>query len=452
MNLSIQTRRKQELYGKNSIMLSFIMAFIVLIGLYIFCMVRGLTKIPFHYYSALCLIIMYLVIMGLKEKNKINPYILFVLTPLTLLIYDINVSTHYLVELKSETYNLAIYNFTCLIFGFWIVRKIKIGAKERFWNKYTNIKSKQYSKIAYQMMFIGVIPTFWAGVFGISDLLVGNLNAMKDLVGTAPLSSILGLLIYPAIIFALKSKRKNTIIFCGGMLIFSLILNFSKSTVLMMCITVIVAFYEKVVKNKKMRIWIVVLIILSAIFLFLAFDIYNNIRFENDMSEYFQDLDYVGNVSGSWFLPYMYLISPWSNVQYIMETTSTSHTYGLWLLKPFLGYLQLDGMFGDAFTLVPRYVAFNTYSYISVLYIDFGFVGSGICSFILGAFIMWIYKLYCKYFESPIVIAIYALNVYATVMLFFNNHYLQLSYPITILILMFLWTKIFGTKRIRIRG
>ena len=75
-------------------------------------------------------------------------------------------------------------------------------------------------------------------------------------------------------------------------------------------------------------------------------------------------------------MPYMYLVTAWNNVQYVLETQNT-RTYGLWFVKPILGYFQLSGIFDSLYELKP-YSSFNTYTYITVLFKDFGYFGSAI--------------------------------------------------------------------------
>ena len=417
---------------------------IITILIFIFCLYlyntnRQLEIQNYFFYSILLLVCLRCISKGIKEPYLINPYLLFLIVPVSLLMYDLTVSPHYLVPLRSNTYSLAVYNIIMVLLGFFIGGNCKFRYS-RTWNKSVNQSSKLLSRNAKITLIIGLIPTMYAVCFGAQYLLNLNLNALKSLVNDAPLASIFNLFLYLSIMLALYSKSQKTIMLCLVGLLVSLVLNFSKTTVVMLCICLLVHLYDISRVNYRIRKYFYISLLSALGLVFISFTIYNNIRFDFDINTYFDDLGYIGNISKTWYLPIMYIISPWSNLQYIVDTTTT-HSYGLWLLKPLLGYLQIDGIWAPVYDLVPRYQAFNTYTYISVYYRDFGFFGSGICSFILALYIMYIYKMKLNYPNSPHISSIFALNMYATVMMFFNNHFQQLSYPFTIFIISWLFLK-----------
>lgn len=375
----------------------------------------------------------YCIIEGLKMDYIINPFLLFAIVPISLLMYDLSVSTHYLVEIRSDTYWLSIYNMLMFLLGLWLSRHFRTRVSG-LWYASCKISERNASHNAYLFMIIGLIPSMYGCVFGLGHLLSGNLYALKEIVNTAPLASIFSLFLYIGVMFAMYSKNIRTIILCVFTLLFSVVINFSKTTVVMMCICIIIHIYDLTKENAKIKKWFSLILVGALILFFASFTIYNNLRFDYDINTYFGDLGYVGDISAEWFLPVMYLISPWGNLQYIVDTTK-EFSQGLWILKPILGYLQLDEIWDSVYELVPRYSAFNTYTYISVLYRDFGFWGSGIASLFMGMFVMRMFKMKMLYFDSPLIKAVYALNAYAVAMLFFNNHYFQLSYPFTIYII-----------------
>lgn len=409
------------------------------IGLYLYYVNRKIDIQNVFLYIVLVAICFIYISKGIKESYIINPYLLFVIVPISLLMYDLSVSSHYLVSLRSDTYYLAVYNIVMVLLGFFIGGNLKFRYSKT-WKRSINQSSDLLSKNAKITLFLGLIPTIYGVVFGVQYLFSMNLNALKGLVNAAPLASIFNLFLYLSIMLSLYSRKKKTIILCLTGLFISLVLNFSKTTVVMLCICLLVYLYDITRINFRIRKYFYILLLLTVGLVFISFTIYNNIRFDFDINKYFDDLGYIGSISQTWFLPIMYLISPWSNLQYIVDTT-TNYSYGLWVLKPILGYLQIDGMWESVFELVPRYQAFNTYTYISVYYRDFGFIGSGICSFILAIYIMYIYKMKLNYPNSPYIASIFALNMYATVMMFFNNHFQQLSYPFTIYIICWVFLK-----------
>lgn len=417
--------------------------FVILIMMY--ARYRNLEIEHFFSFSLLCLCVVYCIIRGVHENYMINPFFLFSIVPISLLMYDLSVSTHYLVALRRDTYELAIYNIIMILVGFSLGRKMKFRYS-RVWSAGVSMSSKRLSRQALFMTIVGLMPTLYGCIVGMPYLLSINLYEVKGLVNSAPLASIFSLFIYLGVLCALESQDKKTIATCLLMAIFSVVLNFSKTTVVMLSICIVIYFYDIAQENKKARKLFGIIVIGALMLTFASFTIYNNIRFDYDINEYFGNMGYVGNVKQTLFLPLMYIISPWSNLQYIIDTT-TSYSNGLWVIKPLLSYLQIDGIWETIFELVPRSQAFNTYTYISVYYRDFGFVGSGICSLLLGLYIMYIYKLKLRFSKSPHVNTVFALNMYATLMMFFNNHFQQLSYPFTIAILAWIWLKFFGNYK-----
>lgn len=135
-------------------------------------------------------------------------------------------------------------------------------------------------------------------------------------------------------------------------------------------------------------------------------------------------------------MPYMYFISSWNNLQYVMQT-QTSHTYGLWSIKPLLGYFQLDNFFSASYSL-KSYSSFNTFTYITVLFKDFGILGSTFLSLFLGLFVGYVYEY--KYLSTDYLdICCYSMVACATAEMFFSNHFFTQSYPFTILIIIWLY-------------
>lgn len=70
------------------------------------------------FFDRICVlyIFIYSVFLGIQEKKWINPYLLFSLTPLTLILY-FNISDYYMLSLSHNTWVLAILNFTAFIFA-----------------------------------------------------------------------------------------------------------------------------------------------------------------------------------------------------------------------------------------------------------------------------------------------------------------------------------------------
>lgn len=251
------------------------------------------------------------------------------------------------------------------------------------------------------------------------------------------LSSILWIFSIPSIVCAIKSRKVIMLMLVFLYIIFSLIFNPSKLAVLLISLTIFIAANKYFFTLFQSKIMQIVLVIVGFIFIILSFQYVNKSGVKYDSSE---GLDYYSNQgvefsnsAADFFMPYMYLTTPWTNLQYVMESQDT-RTYGLWTIKPFLGYLQLDDFFKDYYSLEP-YSSFNTFTFITCGYKDFGFLGSVLASFFLGLYVRFVYSRFI-YSESPFDLTIYICVALATTNMSFSNHFLMVSYPFTIFVVM----------------
>lgn len=373
----------------------------------------------------------YCIYKGSEEKTLLNPYILFAITPLSLMIYSHKVSEYFLVELRADTWMLASFNMIFFLLGVNLIsnKTVKIGKSKFFQGNYfiENEKQNDYS------------------LHGILLFVIGQITKVSAMLGVAlPGGQILSLCEYLGIAVEYKSgKKKNAYIMAIIYFITSLFTSFNKTNFLLLSMVFIMCINSEI-KNKKEKrklyIWIL-LVILAMIFI--AFPLKDFLVRGESISEFansdkdFLANQFIGRVNWNGniklLMPYIYMTTNWTNLQFIIDTT-TEYTNGLWLIKPILGYLQIaDGM--DIYgMLTPYRTAFNTYSFIAVQYVDFRFWGSLIPSFFLGIFASNIYKRYTRSPDS-FNCACYALTAVAVFEMFFSNHFFTQSYPFTICIL-----------------
>ena len=358
-----------------------------------------------------------LILLGSKERAFVNPYYLFVLTPFSLLIYN-NVIDRYMLDLTHNTYLLAIINIMAFIVALSLGPVIKI--KKTY-------KSKSDSKWSLRLKIFVLFSLSFVGFF------------------VPFLHSIFWLFSIPAIVIALKSKEIKLVLVVLGYILFVASISLSKTALLLYILTFVVSLNKYYVFSGKRAIWLKVFSVCGIVFLIYAFSFANKDRGLYDAEE---GLEYFGREGHSWefdatlFLPYMYLTTPWTNLQYVTESQD-SRTYGLWVIKPFVNYFQLDESFEREYTITP-YSNFNTFTFISVGFKDFGFWFSTLSSLMLGFFVKKVYVRYLVSF-SPFDTATYAIFALATVQMFFSNHFFMVSYPFTMLIVMWL-TKFFVYK------
>ena len=366
---------------------------------------------------------------GLHEDYYINPYILFSLTPLSLMIYSDQISNYFLRPLNQRTWIIAIINMVAFLIAMTLANRKLVLEKNIYKLSFMSVKlSDQSLKIhAIVLFIIGKIPDLILMATGIA-IPFGHFFSMCQFLGIA---------------VAYKSGFKRlAYVFCGLYFIVSLLTTFNKTNFLMLTMVLLICL-EGEAETKKQRRKVVLFTVLGALFLVvIAFPLKEFLSRGGSINDFFEsDLNalpayYAGRITWNGpmqlMMPYMYFTTPWNNLQYIMETTR-EHTYGLWLLKPLLGYIQVAGMI-DAYTdLTPYQNAFNTYGFISVQYIDFGMIGSTISSIVLGTFVGKVYRRY-RHCTDGFNIGCYGLVACATLEMFFSNHFFGQSYPFTILI------------------
>ncbi len=379
-----------------------------------------------YFKIAAALILCFCIINGKRQKYIINPYYLFILTPISLLIYY-NISDSFLVDLTSNTWLLIISNINALLIGLHYTSKTKF--RERILGR-TNAK-KLYTKLAITFVVLGVIPQF---IYGLTRV-------------TIPLAYIISMLSTVGVIAAMATKDKKLCFVTIAIYISPLALGgASKTGVLTLLLALIIAV-EKFYLNRssaaayaKARRRIILGCILAIPVMIFAFTFANKDRGRYDADEgyeyYSSRVEW--NYGTAYFMPYMYIVTPWANLQYVTETQD-DRSNGYWFTKPILGVVFGDYYLKDEYVPV-SYSSFNTFSFIGLHFKDFGYWGSLFASLFLGFFIKKVYSLYIES-PSPLDAGAYVFTAQATLELFFSNHFFGQSYPFMIVIVMYILKK-----------
>jgi oligosaccharide repeat unit polymerase len=363
----------------------------------------------------IALLFAFCLILGSKERYYLNPYFLFSITPLSLLLY-INIADVYMLDLTHKTWLLAIINISAFILAIY------------YTPKYKSIKRCKGVGDGNRLIVTAIVLYLLS--------LIANVIPV--------LASILWLFSVPAIVCAMKTKKKIMILFSLGIIITSFFGVTSKMAVLLNLITILICFEKYYFTSLKLKRFMPILLLLSIFFMVFAFTFANKERGVYDSSEglsYYESRGVDWNFKSGFFLPYMYLTTPWTNLQYVVETQDT-RTNGLWMIKPILGYIQIDDNFITEYNLF-SYSNFNTFTFIAIGFKDFGYWLSIIMSIFLGFYVK---KIYTKFLisRSPFDVATYVCVALAVTEMFFSNHFFMLSYPFTILLLMEMYKSVFG--------
>jgi len=385
-------------------------------------------------YAELIFIALFCVYRGTKEKVFMNPFMLFVLTPVSLLIYNHNVNTYYLLALEKKIYIMAIYN----MLAFLIVLNHKIIPDKGNTISDNIMFMEKYSRWGIRFVIISFLPDIFALFFHSS----------------MPLGAFFSILLYLGITFAMKSEIRRTKVTTYILLVIKLLLSFNKTVVLLAVITIMCAITTGTGSNnnKKMKYILPLVLIMSYFFIIYAFPLktyfrlYGSFSGLNSIDELYSITDDLyENYSDNWsfdsslFIPYMSLITPWTNLNYVINT-QPGHSYGLWIIKPILGFLQINTSNIEAYKLQPMHGSFNTFGFLTVQYKDFGKYGAIMITALLAIFVSYSYNSYVKKQWNPIIIAEYSLVACAVFEMFYSNHffsqgYTQAGYIVSYLIL-----------------
>lgn len=381
---------------------------------------------------------LYSLLKGIHEKDLMNPYIFFSLTPLSLLLYNEKISSWYFNELTAKTWILGFINFLAFLFILnLVIRKKKDSCIKNNLNRTSKHTLLQHAWILFVL-----------GEFSFIYVFITHKQFF--------LSSVLSYFVFPALALAWKAKHKLTIVFMYLFICFTFAVSFNKTIFLGYILITAICYKRYYVKNSQQekRLYIG-LFCAGFLFVFVAFPMKALVQERQEFSvdllwkaikSYFVNSngDYHGRITWNAApvlrMPYIYLTSAWNNVQYVMETQSNL-TYGLWFFKPLISWLQLDGLFLNAYELT-AYSSFNTFTYVTVLFKDFGLIGSTVSSGFLGFFVGKIYNKY-KTSNSAFDVAIYAVVSQATLEMFFSNHFFMLSYPFTIVVICMIYRYLF---------
>lgn len=362
--------------------------------------------------------------LGMREGYPFNPYFLFSLTPLSLALYEYTFSTHYLDKLDPYVYVVALCGISAFIFGLALLRRPGKAHARRG-------GGAREEGLFYPLLFLGMLPVAYGIMQSPGTLLAGDFIGMSEYTGLMPMSSILMFCRFPALALAFKSKRKGRIVIAFGCCAFALLLSFNKTNLVFLVFTLLFSIHKYCLTSRRGRRAFWLLCAAAAVGLIVSVTFYDDVRSDFDSTAALVNTGSSG-LPEFLMLPYMYLECSWTNLQYVIET-QPDHTFGLWLMRPLLFYLRIEGAFEDAYTLIPA-SSYNTYTYLTIPWKDFGLVGVILISFGLGLFVGFVYQRF-RQSDSPFLAAAYALNAVAVLEMFFSNHFFYLVYPFTAVII-----------------
>lgn len=359
----------------------------------------------------------------LESRNQpflINPYSLFVPTLVSLLIYR-PVSHQYMLDLSHEIYLLCNLHFVC----FYIVLRVGI-IKTQF------IKSKQDIMFSTDAKLAANTLSFALGVFGLFIPALSSFSWILIFFGLSGLYSESKKVFFVLLVFYLSIVLKSFAV--------------SKLFLLNVLLFLAILYQKRRITWKRSGGYYLRMAFIGLLMTLFLFRFGNKDRGHTDSMS---NLSYYSNQGVDWslspelFLPYMYVTTPWTNLKYVVDTQD-ERTYGLWMLKPVLGYVGLD--FKETLNF-KAFSSFNTFTFIAVFFKDFGYYGSLFGTVILASFVVLVYRLYLST-NFGVVAGLYSIVALAVLQMYFSNHFVMQSYPFTALLLFSIVTVL----RVTLRG
>lgn len=383
---------------------------VILVGCIMTIITEDISKIP-------VILILLLVIKSAQKDKWYNPFWLLTITIASYILYYQQWGGFFFGDLTVTTKILVTFCFFAIYIGFYICKN----------NKTKSVTIGATTPPFFLIFFIGLIPSV------ISYFLYGNILALEgdDLVEARTQKvnffNQLAYFLPASIIVACKRDKTIEVVLAIIFSTIAALMTVSKTALVIESLFIIMGiavyhpsftqtyFFQTV--NKFKLIWIPILTVV----MFAYNNNKRNVTETNDM-EYVERSGTVeiwgtDNIAQNFYLDYCYLCSPWSNLDYNIRFNKADH----WGANTFAQFAKKIG----ATTKTNRKINpsfLNTHTFITDYYLDFGFIGAIIASFVLGFFIYYCYSAF-GLSDDPMLISLYVLIMYATCMLYFSNHF-----------------------------
>jgi oligosaccharide repeat unit polymerase len=386
------------------------------------------------------------------EKDWFSPFSIFSLFFFCLFIYNSEVCPYFLPPLSLRSIALILLGSSSFILGMVAFKNLRIKLRSNKNFKYQE-QSKQFYSPKYSywiLLVVGLTPTIIStAIKGVPAITVEGLsgNEIQEVRASffIPILSMLSCLTNVALITVMSTKRKKQIIFVLIIVLISSSMIFAK---LDLMFTIFFASYGvikyKLVTRKTSSL---ILIIGTVLIFFGLSQSYRYARGGEAGKLYTFEKNYISYGSKYYsenlrdiYLTYMYMVTPFSNLDYIFENFK-NYTNGKMSFWSLISISQIKRIYGLKPLLKPiRVWPFNTHTFLADFYMDFGILGVLLMPFILG---VSVYYFYSRTFLSndPLIISIYLYWGLATLMMFFSNHFTSVGYPLHYLIVIEMYRK-----------
>jgi len=371
-------------------------------------------------------LIVILVWLGRREPVIDNPYFLFLVTPISLLMYSDRVSAQFLPPMDGVVqFWIAVGNFSFLA-GLLFIKSVSPSV--------TPARGGDYSYVA--ILTLGLIPHILGVLNAGFPILSSDVNGARNAY-TLPIIGQFSVFLPLTILIAFQRKNVKLIMYSVVLNVFLSVMMASKFSILYTFLFFLYAYarYDgrALFGWRPFHLVMIGVVIIPFIFEFIfsarEAGVQSDYYWRQQVNFKYGALDRFGDFT---YLPYMYLTTPWSNLSYLFELEPYL-TYGARSIHSLLSVFQLD----ELVSLPPlkvRNQVFNTHAYLADFFVDFGVFGVVLLSFVLGAIVKWVYVGSLKSSDA-LIGGVWVSFAFATFNLFFSNHFTGVGYPVVTLVL-----------------
>lgn len=370
------------------------------------------------------------VVLGIRERYVLNPYLCMLIFPFSLMIYDEHVS-NYLIPLSRDMYPLCGCAAIAYMMGLHIFSS-RIDTRWWFFERRHQSLSAEYFMLG--ILIFGV----WA-VFAFASLMHIHLPAW----------AIATQSVYVAIACFIKSKRRMGYFLVMIICSYLLIREFRKTTFLFLMFSILLSALSSVyITRKQMQKMFVIMAVCFFLVIFVAYPAkiywtkYRSFQDFHSLDQLNEELELdsvnrgdLGGVFGTneYILrPYLSFTTEWTNLTYVLDT-QPERTNGKYFIRPFLNIAQMNPKWPEL-ELEPYRGTYNTYTFLCWQIKDFGYFGAILLTFLEGLYGGWVYKRFRERPYSPFYVLLYLYVLMATLEMFFNNHFIHGGIHISIVV------------------
>lgn len=377
-----------------------------------------------------------------KKSDILKPFNIFTLMILSTLF----ISCMHLSRLQ-HTYSIAfILLILSLIMCFYIGTKIRIKKNK---NTDSEFKYDYYNKrlktVIYILFFVVTLSfiAMWV-ILGPPPLISKVERSTYFVSGFGTLYLLIDilsfLLIYDFYDRNVIKKFKKVIML---LIVIAMILMMSNKFQIIYLLCQFLVLYNTMKKKIKFKTLLKMGIAVILIFIFFYSVVYKNVYISNEEMYQANQMNIPSNMQ-ILTNPYMYVSCNYENLYYYLGLDNVEHGFGYYIFKSVFEQFGLDKFIYSNYSWLSmqwksnlQYKWLTTGTVFRELYMDFGYLGMYIGTFIIA---MWSQYSYLRYKrdKSMFSLYLYVANTFSLFLVFFTNNFISITYLINIVFAYFI--------------